>query len=427
MQRIYIEYRVGSDLANAYSVKLSSSDEAYGVKKQDGTIVVADNTEVTNSSTGIYEYNLAIENNTTYIATWEIVSTEGDEPIYTSQTIGPFSVSTPVQAVSEIRGKFAQGTTSTLFLTLTDIHGNPLTADSITLSISLAGTAIISSVNPVFIKSGFYAWDWSVASDITPGDYLVTWAYSASGFSGIELQTIVVSAAGDQSNSIIHLYGNALADMRTALTEMLACAQRIPVYREQAIPDPSNTKFKFTFNRWNQAFGTRIYRNQKQIEEGLEINYFKGLVTFDEPLTSYDTVYADYNFRWFSDSQLDRFLENAVFIINLYPPATRYNLLTFPDMYIPIVLYGAAKDAIREMLMCLQFQQPQQVFGGTEAAQKAFSNLETLKKNYEEEVTRLLEQKKFGPYPRTKAIVTPEFTLPGGRSRWFRYMFGGGS
>jgi hypothetical protein len=52
--------------------------------------------------------------------------------------------------------------------------------------------------------------------------------------------------------------------------------------------------------------------------------------------------------------------------------------------------------------------------------------METLKKNYEEEFTRLLEQKKFGRYPRTKAITVPEFTLPGGRSRWFRYMFGGG-
>ena len=39
---------------------------------------------------------------------------------------------------------------------------------------------------------------------------------------------------------------------------------------------------------------------------------------------------------------------------------------------------------------------------------------------------KLYEQKKYGPYVGlTKTVTAPEFTLPGGRSRWFRYLFKG--
>jgi hypothetical protein len=86
-------------------------------------------------------------------------------------------------------------------------------------------------------------------------------------------------------------------------------------------------------------------------------------------------------------------------------------------------LYGAAKDALRQLMLCVNFQQPAQVFGGPEQAAKAFANFDTLKQNYEKDAEKLLEQKKLGPYPKSRMVVTPEFTLPGGRSRWFRYLF----
>ena len=44
----------------------------------------------------------------------------------------------------------------------------------------------------------------------------------------------------------------------------------------------------------------------------------------------------------------------------------------------------------------------------------------------EEDLNKMYEQKKFGPYVGlTRMVVVPEYTLPGGRSRWFRYMFTG--
>lgn len=427
-KKIFIEYKVNGSLANAYSVTLASQDLTYGIKKQDGTVVVANEASVTNSSTGVYEYDLDVDEGLIYLVSWKIVTSLGSQPVYTTQSIGPFytSAQSTVRSVPDIRGTFVQGTTGTLFLSLTDVHGNALTAELISLTISKDGTSILSDVKPDFIRSGFYTFDWTVPADATPGNCIATWSYTASGFSGTELQEFVISASGDTVNADVQFYGSRISDLRVALSEMVCCAQKIPVYHEQALPDVNNQKFKLTFPRWNQAYGTKVYRNNKLVESSYEINYFKGTVLFDSPLSDFDMVHADYNFRWFSDEQLDRFLQNALSIANFYPPQSGYNIMTVPDVYIPLMLYGAAKDAIRELLMCLNFQQPQQVFGGAEAAQKAFGNMETLKKNYEEEFTRLLEQKKFGKYPKVRGIVTPEFTLPGGRSRWFNYMFKGG-
>jgi predicted amidohydrolase len=79
-------------------------------------------------------------------------------------------------------------------------------------------------------------------------------------------------------------------------------------------------------------------------------------------------------------------------------------------------------------MMSLAFQEPQQVFGGQEKASALVSNLDTLKKNYEEDFNKMLDAKKFGPYiGLTRVVVTPEYTLPGGRSRYFRYLFSGSS
>jgi hypothetical protein len=427
-QRIFIEYKIAGVMTNAFNVQLGAADASFGVKKQDGTVVVPSATAVTNPSIGLYEYYVDVDYGVVYVASWRVINENGDQPIYVTQTFGPYyaTVESPIKTVPDYRGTFIQSSTSTLFLSITDIHGNPIRAESLIVSIAKDGNKVVDNAQPDLIRSGFYTFDWTVPNDAEIGNYLVTWTYTAEGYTGTQLQTIVITASGDTENSLLQLYGSRLSDFRVALGEMICCAQKIPVFHEQALPDIDKKKFKFTFSKWNQAYGTRIYRNNKLIEDGCTINYFSGTVLFDTPLSSYDMVHADYNFRWFSDEQLDRFILNALALVNFAPPQGRFGIFNVPEIYVPIILYGAAKDAIRELLMCLQFQQPQQVFGGSEAAKSAFSNLETLKKNYEEEFKTMIDMKKYGKYPRSKAVVTPEYTLPGGRSRWFRYMFGSG-
>lgn len=330
-----------------------------------------------------------------------------------------------IQSVADYRGTFEQNETSTLFLRITTFEGQPTDPSSISLSITNNANEEIIEGTPEKIVDGFYIFDWNIPADQEIGTYTATWSYTVNGESFQEVQQFNV--AGDGEVSLHSLYSDRLVSIRMALTVHLHCAQAIPVYNEQGVIESDKRTVTFNFPRWNQNIRTRIFLNEKPVTEGVIIDYFRGKVIFDSILTDYDTVTSDYNFRWFDDADLDRFLQNAISIVNSYPPVGGYNLYNAPDRFIPHILYGAAKDAIRHLLLCLQFQEPQEVFGGPERAQTAFQQLETLKKNFEDEFKSLLEQKKYGPYKGlTKLIVTPEFTLPGGRSRWFRYLFGSG-
>jgi hypothetical protein len=120
------------------------------------------------------------------------------------------------------------------------------------------------------------------------------------------------------------------------------------------------------------------------------------------------------------------FLNNGVQRMNMYPPVSYHSLERMPSRFIPIVIYSAVVDALREMMLSVQFQEPQLIFGSTERAQSVFGNFDTLKKNYEETLKGMLDAKKVGPYTGlTRMVVVLEYTLPGGRSRYFRYLFTG--
>jgi hypothetical protein len=327
-----------------------------------------------------------------------------------------------IRAVASYRGTFRQGSIADLLLKITEFDGTPIDPSSIQASItgpvegpSIDGDNVVDSSEPFKVESGYYVYSWDIASDQAIGNYNITWTYIVDGSAQYEYQTVTIveSAANAEPSPF---YTERLIAMREALSYHLACAQNIPVYFEQAKPSRDNTSFEFSFNDWNQSPGVKIYRNENIINEDAEVDYFNGSVTFDTQLLPQETVNADYNFSWFNEEELTRFLVNALQTINTFPPHSGFTLDSLPDRYFPALLYGAAKDALRNLMMCLQFQQPAQVFGGTEQAQKAFSNFETLKQNYEKDWEKLVEQKKFGPYPATLIISTPEYTLPGGRS-----------
>lgn len=327
--------------------------------------------------------------------------------------------------VSENIGNFSRGTVNNLFLKVTDIDGVSKSAESVKITIQSLepySEVIISGKVASTVQSGYYFYEWDIPSDAPLGNYLVTWNYLLDDEESSLTQELIVNDKPESENA----YWGFLNDLRMALEFHIKPAMNIPVYFEQAKPSRNMTKYKFTFPRWNQSAGVRLYRNQEIIDSGVTINYFKGEVEFDSPQSSYDVINCDYNFRWFEDAALYRFLQNGVERFNYYPPVSYYRIDSLPPRAIPPVLYSATVDALREMMMSLQFQEPQMVFGSPERAQSVFGNFETLKKNYEESLKGMLDAKKNGPYAGlTKMIVVPEYTLPGGRSRWFRYMFTG--
>jgi len=413
-----------------YQVRLASenpSADSFGVKDiTNSSVIVPFGTTVSENPDGTYSYVFTVENGHLYNVSWEVTGNAGESPSYKTYQVGPFySVNNDnIRATTSHTGKFTQGGLATLLLKITNFNGMPVDAEDIYIEVYNEGSGDLVTLDnniPEHVDTGFYVIDWNIPTDQEKGEYRVVWNYVADDIQKTEVQNMVISEKNTTTATL--MYTGRELEFRLALEHHLNCAQSIPVYFEQARPSRDNKIFKFSFGNWNQSSGVQIYRNDNIVNCGIEVDYFKGKVIFDEELLPQEKVNADYNFRWFSDEELQRFLNNAVQLVNIYPPASNYNLGSVPNQFIPVILYSAAKDALRHIMMCLQFQQPQQVFGGEEGAQRAFSNMEALKKNYEGEVDKLLENKKYGRYPRIAMNVVPEYTLPGGRSRWFRMLF----
>jgi hypothetical protein len=413
---IYLNYDINGQPSDAYEVKLASDDGTYGIKEFDtNTVTIPNGENTSNPQTGLYEYEVDLNNDTIYQVSWKVTATPHDKPDYKIQLIGPFTIDAQnIRAVADYKGSFIQGTTATMMLKITDFDGNAVDADTITVIIRDINDILVDSFTPEHVITGYYVFDWAIPLTQANGEYEVVWTYVIDGNTRVELQQIVIATDATDTE----IFSGSAIEFRFALESYLRCSQSIPVYFEQSKETIDNRIYRFTFPRWNQTTGVKIYRNKKLVTTSdLEVNFFKGEVVFDDPLNDYDVINADYNFRWHSDSDLYTFLTNAINVFNSFPPHSYYTIYTLPSRYIPGVLYKAATDALRQLMLCLQFQEPQQVFGGPEGASKAFANLETLKKNYEDEWKMIMENKKYGPYVGlTMSVVTPEYSLPGGRS-----------
>jgi hypothetical protein len=427
-QVITLKYKEDSILTDAYNVRLASQNGEYGIKvKSTGESVVDYGTSVENPITGVYEYHFDPPQDTVYQISWGIVPSIGDDEQYSVREIGPFKSSFNLQTDTSTRGTFIQGTIASLLFTLTEFDGTVIDPDVITYTItSEDGSTIEVTGVPEKISTGVYVVEWTIPSAQDVGEYLLNWIYTKDGQNDAEVQRFVVAEDVDDTTH----YSGATVTMRQSLVLMLGCAQNVPVYFQQSRPTNDRKFFYWTMKNWNQTRGTSVYRNKEIVTDGFAIDYSRGRVMFDEQLTIYDMVNADYNFRWFTDEQLDRFLSNGIHTLNMFPPQTNVQMANIGNSanarYIGIVLYAAAVDAIRSIMFCINWREPAELFGGSDRAKDVFGQLESLKKNYEETLWKLLEQKKFFPYAGlTKGIVVPEYTLPGGRSRWFRYLYSG--
>ena len=322
-----------------------------------------------------------------------------------------------ITSVTDYKGTFKPSSEGTLVLKITEFDGIAKDPSSITVDITgpgSGGAAVISGGLPFQASTGYYVYVWDIDASQGVGSYTVTWTYVVDGDTRTEVQTIAVA---DETAFEGSAYSVRVVAFRAGLESHIKSIQNLPVYSEPAKVSRDNSKFYFTFPRWNQSAGVRIYRNEEIVNSGVQVDYFNGNVIFaDDLLPGVEVVSADYNFRWFSQQDLDRFLDNALLQLNFAPPSAAYNLNNAPDDHIPAILYGAARDAIRSLMMSILTQEPAQVFGGIEAAKAMFSNLETLKQDYEKDFLYFLENKKYGPYPNSRGIVSPTYTLPGGRS-----------
>lgn len=321
-------------------------------------------------------------------------------------------------------GEFLVGSLSTFYFTFPTESGDlfdPATIDIVILD--SASTVITTAATVEKLDPGYYAWSWTIPTTTIPGAYYLKVNYVAEEITGPVSYTYTEAFVITQANGT-YIDQQALA-WRRYLETFLGYTQRIPVFNEIGRLNLDRTVAEFTFPRWNQPSSQRVFLNGRLFDpSNYQTDYMNGKIKFLHPLLEQDEVTANYNFRWFTDDELDLFIAQGTQIFNSYPPVSAYNPYLLPMQYTTTALEQAAIIALRRIIMDLMFVEPQKVVGGPSQADKIIGSLETLKQNYEGEVTKLLEQKKNGPYVGlTRTITTSAFALPGSRSRWFRLMF----
>ncbi len=338
------------------------------------------------------------------------------------------NITTPF-ASKQFQEGFLAGTPAVFMFTFSDIAGDlfdPSDIDIIITEPDGTEAKTADSIDRVYL--GEYAFRWDIPTTATIGAYtieviFVTETSSGPSTSSFSEKFIVGEVEGDS------IWNVNRTNMRRFLELLISQTQKIPMFNEIGRLNKARTIAKFSFPRWNQVAGVDVYLGGSPKETGFTVDYVKGRIEFDNPLSFYDEVTADFNFRWFSDGELDEFLEQGINMVNIWPPVTSYSIVNIHTAAIWGIAaeYSAAVNVLRAWMMNIQFQEPAKIFGGLERRNEVFQHLNELKKNYEEDLYKMLEQKKYGPYEGlTKTYTTPEFTLPGGRSRWFRYLFKGG-
>lgn len=313
------------------------------------------------------------------------------------------------------QGEFMVGRPAAFYFTFPDSNGDLFDPSNIDIEILNSSQVLVDSATTVEkLQTGYYVWVWDVPTTTVPGAYYLKVIYTAEEEYGpIEHSYTEAFVVSETETNYI---SQDQLTRRRYLESLIGYAQRTPVFDEIGRLNKDRTYAEFSFPRWNQPSPTKVYVNGKLTDMPYAIDYMQGRVNFTYPLMPSDEVTASYTFRWFTDDELDFFIEQGIQIFNQYPPVSMYRVWNIPPHYGITAYEQAAVIALRRLMMDLIQQEPAKVFGGMERADKVFGNLDTLKKNYEDEIKQLYENKKNGPYAGlTKTVTVPEYTLPGGR------------
>jgi len=328
-------------------------------------------------------------------------------------------------------GTYAQSTLATFVITTIRSKGEPSGFTNPYLRIeSTDGTStILASSEMKRAPESYYFYDWEVPADLTPGTYKVIFSADLESQTYEKAQLITVISNSSLPTQEI-LTSNTESELIVGLYYMIKKTQEIPMQNEQATISPNGLRATFAFDKWNIFYNkTRIYRNLEEISTGYTINYDAGEIIFDSALGEHETVSADYSFSWFGPEEMATFLKFSLNEINMVPPGSSKTLANAPIVWYPAIVYGAAKNVYRRLIHDLAYQQPKLVYGwdGADGGtwKDAVEQFRTLKENYEKDFEQMSKNAKRMVWPSPGIVVTPEFTMPGGRSRWFRYLYKG--
>jgi hypothetical protein len=243
--------------------------------------------------------------------------------------------------------------------------------------------------------------------------------------------------------------------MKSSLRYELQSLLNVPIYDEEVIFNGNRNRASVAFPYWNfmprpelritgfSEDGNRdpmivlsendaIYKTKNGSNNypgGLKYktDYMGNIHFLDssgEPTTvhPYDTILASYSIRLFTGSHMNQALYMALQSVNSQPGSSKYSSVSSaPYYYEPALIIGASYYLLRSLLTSLTQRQKRLLLEDPDA--KIIDDLRNTTTMYKEEFEKLLEKLPLARLPNTRSITVPEYNMPGGRSRFFRFAF----
>jgi len=251
------------------------------------------------------------------------------------------------------------------------------------------------------------------------GGLSVTVAVNISG-------TTDLSASYDMTeytSSFTTVYDGVFTDFKNVFVYQ---AENIPIYNEILHRDSTTSPLVFdsAFGKWKKSPTPKIQINQvltasTNTINGYSIDYDTGKVIFNSALDYNDQVDAAYKFSFFTDEQIDGYLERATDIYRVSPPVGGpVSIHAATQTYKGIIMVGAAQFAFMDLMMSLAFQEQRLIFDNHSWGNGWINVKELFRSSldlYKEMWKQLLEAKK-ADLPSIAINVSSAMTLPGGRT-----------
>lgn len=276
--------------------------------------------------------------------------------------------------------------------------------------------------------------DWFIPAGTPTGLYYDIWTFQWTSNDEPEKRTfeIDVHTADNIINwvspNVVHKIDDKAAYLLNDLeNDFIYEAMHIPVYWEQALPRGDNKTFHLAYQNWQRNYRVLVRKNNEITLDGWYTDY-NGILRFNNSLDPEDSIFVNYYFSYFSEEELLDFLLLGLKMMNSIPPASEtYNSLNnAPSHWDAAILTYAGATALKRLVFGFNFQERAFVLAEDPAEQqRKIDNFKQMYSEYNEIFNKVSEDVKTKklPNPGMAQIVVPEYTLPGGRSRWFRYLY----
>ena len=292
------------------------------------------------------------------------------------------------------------------------------------------GSTLAAGLVTVKDKIGYYYADWLVPVALSPGKYYDQWTYTFASDPQQKNTSYFQVYTADQwlsfggSTTSAGMTDRMATLVRALEYDFIYETMHIPLYWEQGLRTPDPTRFNFAFKNWRQDPKPLVRKNGQLLDEGWMPDY-QGQVFFTSAMDPTDDISASYTFAYFGYDELSGFIMEGLRAMNSIPPASQYynTVDTTPRFWDYGILLVAAIHALRRLVMGLNFQERAIIFGEdperAAAAKTSFQQLYTDYSTLWIEISKGIKK----ALPQIGIISVPEYTLPGGRSRWFRYLY----